>query len=191
MNIAGLFKRMTLGVVLASVLMLGGCSNSTLTWQEEVKLLDGRVITVTQKRRYESVYTGSNSGNLPREYWLIFKLPELSDKEITWHENLLPQVLNVYQGKLYVVGTPFTEVEFRQYGRPYPEYVPYRYEAGQWQRIPFNELPEMIYNTNLWIDTEPEKKSKYIALTDKVIEMNDDRLRDHTKKISANYKSPH
>ncbi|MDD5385501.1 MAG: hypothetical protein PHG89_11585 [Gallionella sp.] len=191
MNLTKLLKHLTFGMALASVPMLGGCGDNTLTWQEEIKLSDGRVITITQKRRYESVYTGSNYGNLPREYWLIFKLPEFGNKEITWHENLLPQVLNVYQGKFYVVGTPFTEVEFRQYGKPFPEYVPYRYEAGQWQRIPFNEIPEAIYETNLWIDTEPENNSKYISLTDKAVEMKDDRLRDHTKRISATYKSPH
>lgn len=191
MNLTKLLKRLTLGVVFASVPLIGGCGGNTLTWQEEVKLSDGRVITITQKRRYESVYTGSNSGNLPREYWLTFKLSEFGNKEIIWHENLLPQVLNVYQGKLYVVGTPFTEVEFRQYGKPFPEYVPYRYEAGNWIRIPFNEIPEMIYETNLWIDTEPENNSKYILLTDKAMEMKDDRLRDHTKRISATYKSPH
>jgi len=191
MNITKLFKRITLGFVLASVPLVGGCGDNKLTWQEEVKLLDGRVITITQKRRYESVYTGSNSGNLPREYWLTFKLPEFGNKEITWHENLLPQVLNVYQGKLYVVGTPFTEVEFRQYGKPFPEYVPYRYEAGQWQRIPFNEIPEAIYETNLLIANEPQNGAKFVTFAMKAEEMKDDSLGNHYKRISATYKSPH
>lgn len=191
MNLTHLFKRMTLGLVLAAVPLVGGCGGNTLTWQEEVKLSDGQVITITQKRRYESVYTGSNSGNLPREYWLTFKLPEFGTKEITWHENLLPQVLNVYQGKLYVVGTPFTEVEFRQYGKPFPEYVPYRYEAGQWQRIPFNEIPEAIYETNLLIANEPQSGAKFVTFAMKAEEVKDDSLGNHYKKISATYKSPH
>lgn len=50
MNLTQLFKRMTLGWVLAAVPMIGGCGN-TFTWAEEVKLLDGRVITVVQKRK--------------------------------------------------------------------------------------------------------------------------------------------
>ena len=133
MNITKRIKRMILGFVFAIVPMLGGCSDNTVTWQEEVKLLDGRVITVTQKRRYE--------GRVPREHWLTFNLPESGNQDITWHENLLPQVLNVHESKLYVVGTPFTENEYRQYGKPYPEYVPYRYESGRWQRIPFIEIP--------------------------------------------------
>lgn len=190
-NLTHLFKHLTLGMVLASVPLVGGCGGNTLTWQEEVKLSDGRVITVTQKRRYESVYTGQNSGNLPREYWLTFKLPEFSKQEIIWHENLLPQVLNVHQGKLYVVGTPFTELEFRQYGKPYPEYVPYRYEAGRWQRIQFNEIPVAIYDTNLLISNEPPNGAKFVSFAIKAEEMKEDSLGDHYKKISATFKSPH
>lgn len=186
-----IFNRLTLGVLLASVPMLGGCGSNTGSWQEEVKLSDGRVITITQKRRYENVYNGQNVGNLPREFWLTFKLPEFGNQEITWHESLLPQVLNVHQGKLYVVGTPFTELEFRQYGKPYPEYVPYRYEAGQWKRIPFNEVPEAIYDTNLLIANEPPNGAKFVSFAIKAEEMKEDSLGDHYKKISATFKSPH
>jgi len=148
-----------------------------------VKLLDGRVITITQKRRYENVYTGQNSGTLPREYWLMFKLPEFGDQEITWHENLLAQVLNVYQGKLYVVGSPFTTVEFKLYGRPNPSYVGYRYESGQWQRIPFNEIPLEIYDTNLLIANEPPQGAKFVTFAMKSEEMRDDTLGGSYKKI--------
>ena len=84
-----LFKRMTFGLVLASVPMLGGCGENTLTWTEEVKLLDGRVITVTQKRRIDVE-------NVARDFWVTFKLQEFGDKEITWHENLKPLVLNLW-----------------------------------------------------------------------------------------------
>jgi hypothetical protein len=71
MNITKRIKRMTLGFVLATVPMLGGCSDNTITWQEEVKLLDGRVITVTQKRRIQE--------SIEREAWLTFKLPDFGD----------------------------------------------------------------------------------------------------------------
>lgn len=191
MNLTELLKRLTLGVVLASVPLVGGCGDNKLTWQEEVKLLDGRVITITQKRRYENVYDGQSSGNLPREFWLIFKLQEFGDKEITWHENLFPRVLNVYQGKLYVVGTPWTELEYRQYGKPYPEYVPYRYEAGQWQRISFNEIPEAIYDTNLLIAAELPSDVKFVSFAMKAEEIKNDRLRDSAKKITATFKTSH
>lgn len=189
-NLTTLFRRMTLGWMLAAMPMLGGCSN-TASWEEEVKLSDGRVITVTQKRRYEAVYTGQNFGDLPREFWLTFKLSEFGDQEITWHENLTPQVLNVQQGKLYIVGIPDTEREYRQYGSPFPEYVPYRYEAGQWQRIPFAEIPVAIYDTNLLIANGPPSGAKFVTFATKAEEMKDETLGEHYKKIAANYRSPH
>src|ERR1039457_4229705 len=134
-----MLKRFVQFVLIAGGLMnLTACSNN-LTWQEEVKLLDGRVIQVTQKRRYEGAYNGQNVGNIPRESWVTRKLPEFGDQEIVWHENLDTQVLNIYEGKLYIVGFPHTEREFRQYGSPTPSYVGHRYDNGRWVRIPFNE----------------------------------------------------
>lgn len=176
MNLTHLFKRLMLGVVLASVPLVGGCGDNTLTWQEEVKLLDGRVITVTQKRRIDA-------NQIPREFWLTFKLPEFGDKEITWHENLEAHVLNVYQGKLYVVGIPFTEREFRQYGKPMPFYIGYRYEAGQWQRIPFNVIPEAIYDTNLLIANAPPDGAKLVSFAMKAEEMKDETIGQVSKRI--------
>lgn len=183
-NLTQLFRRMTLGLMLAAVPLVGGCSDNTIMWTEEVKLLDGRVITVKQRWIYDR-------DRMPRDFTLTFKLPEFSDKEITWHENLMPQVLNVYQGKLYVVGIPYGEAEFRQYDKPFPEYVPYRYDAGQWRRIPFNEIHVAIYDTNMTISSEPQNGATHISLAYKVQEMQDDRIRDHFKKISATFKSPH
>jgi hypothetical protein len=189
--LTSIFSSLTLGMLLASMPLVGGCGDNIGSWQEEVKLTDGRVITITQKRRYENVYDGQSSGNLPREFWLTFKLPEFGNQEIVWHENLLPRVLNVHKGKLYVVGTPWTEREYRQYGKPYPEYVPYRYESGQWQRIPFNEIPEAIYDTNLLISTELPSEVKFVSFARKAAEIANDRLRDASKKLSATHKTSH
>ena len=181
-------RHLTVTLSYAAMLLLNACSN-TGSWQEEVKLSDGRTIVVTQKRRYEVVYDGSGSGNLPREFWLLFKLPEIGDQEIVWHENLKPQVLNLYQGKLYVVGTPWTQLEYRQYGRPFPEYIPYRYEAGQWRRIPFGELPEAIYDTNLAIAVELPRGVNFVSLGMKMEELGNERIADRNKRISATAKS--
>ncbi|MBI3903962.1 MAG: hypothetical protein HY306_13635 [Nitrosomonadales bacterium] len=187
MNLKNLFRRLVLGVMLASMSMLGGCSN-TSTWQEEVRLVDGRVIMVTQKRRYEGAYSGQDFGDLPREFWLKFKLPEFGGQEITWHENLGPQVLNVHQGKLYIVAIPFTEREFVQYGKPVPFYIGYRYEAGQWQRIPFAEIPEAIYDTNLLINNGSPSGAKFVTFTMKDAEMKDETIGQVSKRIDPNTK---
>jgi len=181
MNIPKRVKRMTLGFLLASMPMLAGCGNNIITWQEEVKLLDGRVITVTQKRRIE--------GNIEREAWLTFKLPEFSDKEITWHENLDTMVLNVYQNKLYIVGIPGTIIEYKQYGRPEPKYIGYRFDKAQWTRIPFSEIPVAIYDANMYPENMALARLGKVSISDKDEIFKDDRWQAHQRKIDPNYKS--
>jgi hypothetical protein len=177
-------KQITLGFALASLQTLGGCGDSIITWREEVRLLDGRVITVTQKRRVEQ-------GRMSVEAWLVFRLPEFSANEIVWHENLETQVLNVYRGKLYVVGLPFTEREYLQYGKPYPEYVAYRYDAGNWIRIPFNEIPEAIYDTNMYFENMALYKLKHVSLDDKAKMLRDDGYMPGLKRLTPTFKTSH
>ncbi len=179
--LTSIFNRLTFGVLLASVPLVGGCGDNTLTWQEEVKLLDGRVITVTQKRRYDT-------DKMPREAWLTFKLPEFSNQEIVWHENLEVQVLNVYQGKLYVVGSPHGLREFRQYGRPAPSYIGFRFDAGQWLRILFNEIPVAIYDTNMYPGNMALDRRKQVSVADKVEIFKDDRWDPSQRRIDPSYK---
>lgn len=176
-----ILNRITLGLMLAAVPLVGGCSDNTITWTEDVKLLDGRVITVTQKNRVEE--------DVSREFWLIFKLAEFDDKEIVWHESLMPLVLNVYQGSLYVISNPFTEREFRQYGKPNPPYLGYRYEAGQWQRIPFNEIPEAIYDTNMYFDNMAVYRLKHVSLAHKAEMIRDERYGSYLKRIDPKHVS--
>jgi hypothetical protein len=181
MNSPRTIKRLAVGLVMLGVQTLGGCGNNTITWQEDVKLLDGRVITVTQKNRVEE--------GIPREFWLEFKLPGSTAQEITWHENLMPIVLNMYQNKLYIVGIPFTKREFRQYGNPRPPYLGYRYEEGRWQPIPFKQIPEAIYDVNLYFDNMALEKKQHVSLHDKAEMMKDERYRPYTKRIDPNHVS--
>lgn len=186
MNLTQLFRCMTLGLVLASMPLVGGCTN-TGSWQEEVKLSDGRVIVVTQKRRYEGVYTGQNFGDLPREFWLTFRLPEFGDQEITWHENLKPLVLNLYQGHLYLIATPPSGREFMQYGSPKPGYVQFKYDGVGWKRVPFSEIPEAIYDTNLLIANGPPNNAKFVLISMKSEEIKDETLGDSYKRITSKW----
>jgi hypothetical protein len=180
-NISKRMKCVAMGLVLASVPLLGGCGDNIITWQEDVKLLDGRVITVAQKNRVEE--------GIPRECWLSIKLAEFGNREIVWHENLSPIVLNVYQNKLYVVGIPSTTREFRQYGNPKPPYIGYRYETGQWQRIPFKEIPEAIYDTNLYFDNMALYRKKHVSLSDKAEMIKNEKYMPYDKRIDPNHVS--
>lgn len=174
----------------ALAILLGGAMTGcadTNTWQEEVKLLDGRIITVTQKRGYESVYTGQDVGSVVREAWLTFRLPEFGDQDITWHENLEPQVLNIYNGQLYVVGIPPTGREFMQYGKPKPSYLGYIYNGNEWMQIAFSQIPEAIYDTNLLIEIVPPNKIRHVTLVDKDKVLQNPELPKHYKRIDPEH----
>jgi hypothetical protein len=182
-NITQIFRRITLGLMLAVIPLVGGCSdNNIIIWTEDVKLLDGRVITVTQKRRIDMK-------RMPREAWLTFKLPEFGDGEIVWHENLETQVLNVYQGRLYIVGYTYGIQEFHQYGNPPSLHVPYEYRDGQWLRIQISELPEALYDTNMYPDNMAIRRLKHVSVADKLEIFKDDAWMQHQRKVSPNYKS--
>ncbi len=179
MNIAKSVRRITFGFMVAVMPLIGGCGDNTITWQEEVQLLDGRVITVTQKRRIED--------NIEREAWLMLKLPEFSDKEIVWHENLDVMVLNVFQNKLYVVGDFPTEREVREYGWPKPAYVGFRYDNGQWVRIPFNKIPEAIYDANMYPENMALDRLGHVSVADKLEIFKSDRWRSHQRRVDPNF----
>lgn len=128
--------------------------NPYVTWKEEVKLNDGRVIVVKQKK--------FKSRGIAREAWLTIDLPEFSTQPIVWHENLDPLIVNIDGGRLYVVGFPPTGLEIRQYGNQTPPYIGFVWENGKFVRIPFKQIPEKIYDTNMLIESFPPKGSAYL-----------------------------
>ena len=176
--------------VFGCLMSLNACSNEFVTWQEEVKLLDGRVIVANQKRRYEGAYGGgSEFGSISRESWLTVELPETGNQETTWHERLDPSHINVANGRLYIVAQPMTTREYFSYNQPRPPYIGYVFENKVWRRISFNEIPVEIYNANLWIDNG-EVPAGQITLTDKEKEFGDPRTAKYLKRIDPNVEIP-
>jgi hypothetical protein len=166
-------NRSTFSMIAACISLLTtiacGQSSKLVEWKEEVKLNDGRVIVVTQKKRCEGGDYKAKTGAscIAREAWLTLKLPEFSDKDIVWHESLNPMVLNIHQGKLYVVGLPPTSLEFRTYGAVNPPYFGFLWQAGAWKHISFAEIPEAIYDTNMLIASIPGIKTDLLTLEKK------------------------
>lgn len=142
-------------------------ADANVSWQEEVKLSDDRVIVVGQKKQCE--------GALPffrvttcvvRETWMTFRLPEFSENSILWHENLDPIILNVADGDLYVIALGHDPNTFLQYGvKTY--YIGFKWNEGKWNLIDFKTIPEKIYDSNLLLQAVPNPYKKYIKLQDK------------------------
>lgn len=151
-------------LILGGLTMLPACSNN-VTWKEEVKLNDGRVIVITQERKCETAYDGHSTNScLAREAWLRFQAPEFGTKTIQWHEHLHPLILNVHQGEWFIVSIPPTQREFYEYGQPQPGYIGFKLIAGSWKRIAFLEIPISIYDTNLLITTLPPSEKQLLTI---------------------------
>jgi hypothetical protein len=171
-------KLMRVVLTLGCLVSINACSKSPefVTWQEEVKLSDGRTIIVTQKKRCEGAYTGGNYADcIAREAWLTINLPEFSAQPIVWHQHLFAIVVNIHGGRLYVVGCPPTERESKLYGSPKPFYIGFVWDNGLWKRIPFKEIPEEIYDTNMFLEHIPPLGTTYLTIAKKESkEMNGD-----------------
>jgi hypothetical protein len=152
-------------LIMGTAMTISACSK-TVQWDEEVKLNDGRIIAVTQKKRCEGGDFTAKTGAtcIAREAWLTIKLPEFSGKEMVWHENLDPMVVNIHQGRLYVVGYPPHTLEFRTYGATNPPYFGFVWDGETWKRISFPEIPLEIYDTNMLINSIPSTKTALMTL---------------------------
>ena len=174
--------------LVAGVVSLGGCN--TVSWREPVRLLDGRVIEVTQKNRIDrGVWFIPNSGPLAREFWLTVKLPETGNEAVTWHQHLEPLVLNVFQGKVYIVGMPPTRREFLMYQKPRPPYIGYVLEGGIFHRMPFEQIPVEIYDTNLSVGGHLYASFGRITLEEKDRKLREPYLPKIFRRIDPKYRS--
>jgi hypothetical protein len=184
-------------LLLICTLLVSGCATALpqhdnfKEWLEEVKLNDGRVIVVTQKKRCEGAYTGGNYAPcIAREAWLTINLPEFSDKPIIWHENLSPRVVNTHGGRLFVVGAFPTRREYKLYGEPQPPYISFVWKEDSWQRIPFEAVPESIYDVNMLMEGIPPKGITFLSITKKESsEVNGDRrIRKSQRRLDPSRK---
>ena len=106
------------------------------SWYEEVRLSDGRVVTIHQKRQYFENY-GTNQS------WVTIDLPELGGKQV-WHSYLMPQRVDVLSGKVYVFGIPRGDRQLEYYGFPKHYMVAFIWSDGSFIRIPFLDVPESV-----------------------------------------------
>ena len=187
-------KRLSL-IVLS--FLIAGCATSTpregafREWQEEVRLNDGRVITVKQKWRCDRIgkdNTGKEYCATMRESWLSFRLPEFSNQDIEWNEQLRPMVLNVQKGQLYLVGILAIGAHQELWGNPSHPYIGFRWEVSQWRQVSFEEIPEAIYSTNMATEFPPSQSPGLFKLEAKVKSNSRNSLPKPYKRIDPNFR---
>jgi len=177
----------------SALFALSGCAQ-TVQWKEDVKFLDGRVVTIVQKRWCRGGdYTAKTRATcLAYDALITMKLPQFFNEDIIWHEALDPMVINVYAGKLYIVGVPPTNVEFRKYGAVNPPYYAYMWDKNAWVRLSFDAIPIAIYDSNMLIESIPKTRTGHVTLMQKNIEVMSGNYTAPYKRIDPNFKrSPH
>ena len=135
------FRKWIIGIallVIGLVALLGWnyYQNRYPGWDEEVRLSDGRIITIHQKREYYDNY-GTNQS------WVTIDLPELGGKQV-WHSYLMPQRVDVVDGKVYVFGRLRGPRQISYYRYPKNHMVAFKWQNAEFQRIPFLQLPALL-----------------------------------------------
>jgi hypothetical protein len=185
-------------LIVAGLLSLSACSKSpkSFSWKEEVRLNDESVIVVTQRRSCDlPIQSEKSFGCIEREAWVTLDMPQFSPQAIVWNEKLHPRIVNVYNGKLYIVGSPPTERESRLYeiyAKPVSPYLSFLWDKGQWNRIPLAQVPEAIYGTNMLIEGIPPKDVSVLTVEVKESRKvnGNGQYAKHLKRVDPTYIRP-
>lgn len=129
------------------------------SWYEEVRLSDGRVITIHQKHEYYENY-GTNQS------WVEIDLPELGGKRV-WHSYLIPQRVDVVNGKVYVFGMPKGSRQYHAYSDPKNFLVGFIWSGIDFSRIAFLSIPESARQEENIYSCVPMSRAKVLSVKTK------------------------
>lgn len=146
------------GVILLLAVFLGWkyYDSRYPSWYEEVRLSDGRVITIHQKHEYYDNY-GTNQS------WVEIDLPELGGKQV-WHSYLIPMRVDVYLGTVYVFGRPRGPRQLVHYRYPLNHMVGFQWAGNEFKRIPFLQVPEKIRQEENVYSCVPDSRLNSLSL---------------------------
>jgi len=170
---------LTFAQLLVCAALLAGCVRSDLTWTEDVRLPDGRVITL--KRWVEFKGGSSHLGDPSTEsrQSLEFKHPDTGEI-VKWHnqmpqgpfrmdlasstpasfdtgpDSMAPGLLKTVaiwldHGKPRLLGEPMYGGDLDRFYCPNPPYLLYEYTAGKWRNKPLAEIGIQRIRANLTV----------------------------------------
>ena len=157
-----------MGGSMTSCAELPGSGNSTNRWQEEVLLHDGQKIVVDRLITRSGRREPGQKPN-PTDVRLSFTMPG-TNKIVLWDDkksddvgnsNFRLLLLDILDGRPYLVTSPLNCLSYNKWGRPDPPYVVFWYESGAWARIPFSELPEEFISPNLVVNSPEDAAKKH------------------------------
>lgn len=129
------------------------------SWEEDVRLVDGRVIVVEQKRKYFDKYGTDQS-------WLTIDIPELGGQQV-WHSYLIPMRLDVLDGAVYVLGRPRGPKQVAYYRYPKVCIVAFKWNGAEFQRVPLVSVPQRFLQEENVFSCVPQPRRSKVSLQEK------------------------
>jgi hypothetical protein len=146
------------------VTLLTACDSSDeLTWTEDVKLPDGRVITLKRWVEFKGAYAMGDTPNESRQR-LEFKHP-VTGETVKWENAedtgmLRTIALLLDNGTPVLLTEPNLGQDFRYFKCPNPPYLLFEYAAGQWRNKPLVQISVRNIRSN--ITSRPKQKREEI-----------------------------
>jgi hypothetical protein len=178
-------KRHTFFTVVSAAVLLSGCfwgRTFDLTWSEEVKLQDGRLLIVELKHTYERLHQGITPYGgtiLTRDTTLAFDAGPGVGTVTQLFKGFQPIFLDQHAGVWYAVlsGSPYygsQNLPGQNWGTlegPYGQWA-VRLDAGKWVPISMSRLPDSFQTPNMlikkgWARDHVQFDGKRVTLTDK------------------------
>ncbi len=172
----------TIGLTLTLGVSMSACA-ATMSWKEEVRLHDGRVIVAERFYNLGGYPTIDSRERKSLDQTVIFTLPGSSNK-ITWKMgfrdsepepnslNLL--LLDVVNGTPYIATYPAGVIAYNKWGSPNPPYIFFKHDSTAWRRISLEEFPEELIKTNVIVGRPPAKLLKSFYTFEEVEKQNYD-----------------
>ena len=137
----------------------GGCSrDDRLQWTEDVRMPDGRVVTLT---RYQEFKGPHELGDTPSasDYWFEFKHPD-TGKTVRWESDRdLATLALMMDGTVPVLlARPHFGSSMQRFNCPNPPYLLFRFEHGAWVAAPVAEIPVKRLRANMTSNPDDERK---------------------------------
>jgi len=143
---------------LVLVLVLSACdnANSPLRWIEDVRLPDGRIVTLTRYQEFKGPHEWGGTPTVS-DYWFEFKHPD-TGQVVRWQSDRDLDALAMFMdGKvpMLLVRPNFGGVERRNC--PNPPYLLFRF-VGSWEQVPLEQIPVKRLRANLTFGISGERK---------------------------------
>lgn len=143
---------------LVLTVVLAACDNasSPLRWIEDVRLPDGRIVTLTRYQEFKGPHEWGNTPTVS-DYWFEFKHPD-TGQVVRWQSDRDLDPLALFMDAkvpMLLVRPNFDGVERRHC--PNPPYLLFRF-VGVWEQVPLERIPVRRLRANLTFGLSGERK---------------------------------